>query len=105
VAQVPNDVNFTTEFGCPRSVFSDLGYHDAGSADVSSRPDERRGCTDHLRRDGNRVKKVTSSGTTTNLVDDLNPTAYPQVVEELTNGAVSRTYTPYLEEMWETRVV
>jgi RHS repeat-associated protein len=34
--------------------------------------------------DGNRVKKTTGSGTTYFLIDDLNPTGYPQVVEELT---------------------
>jgi RHS repeat-associated protein len=49
--------------------------------------------------DGNRVKKIASSGTTTYLVDDLNPTGYPQVVEELTNGAVSRTYTYGLQRI------
>jgi len=43
--------------------------------------------------DGNRVSKTVSGVTTRYLVDDLNPTGYPQVVEELTNGAVSRTYT------------
>jgi RHS repeat-associated protein len=49
--------------------------------------------------DGNRVKKTTSSGATMYLVDDLNPTGYPQVVEELTNGAASRTYTYGLQRI------
>ena len=33
--------------------------------------------------DGNRVAKTISGATTHYLVDDLNPTGYPQVVEEL----------------------
>ena len=47
--------------------------------------------------DGNRVKKVTSAGTTLYLVDTMNPSGYPQVLEELTvSGGVtnlSRAYT------------
>ena len=44
----------------------------------------------------------TVSGTTTQyLVDDLNPTGLPQVVEELTNGAVTRTYTYGLQRVNE----
>jgi RHS repeat-associated protein len=47
--------------------------------------------------DGNRVSKtVTANGvpaTTLYLIDDLNPTGYAQVVEELQGGAVTRQYT------------
>ena len=44
--------------------------------------------------DGNRVAKTVSSVTTRYLVDDLNPTGYPQVVEELSaNGTVARRYS------------
>ena len=43
--------------------------------------------------DGNRIRKTVSGTVTSYLVDDLNPTGYPQVVDELTNGTVSRTYT------------
>jgi RHS repeat-associated protein len=43
--------------------------------------------------DGNRAAKTTSSGTTRYLIDDLNPTGYPQVVEELSGGVVQRVYT------------
>lgn len=43
--------------------------------------------------DGNRVSKTVSGVTTTYLVDDLNPTGYAQVVEELSGGAVTRQYT------------
>ena len=49
--------------------------------------------------DGNRVAKTASSGTTRYLVDDLNPTGYPQVVEELVNGAVARIYTYGLQRI------
>jgi RHS repeat-associated protein len=47
--------------------------------------------------DGNRVSKTVSSTVTYFLVDEQNPTGYPQVVEELTavgaNPIVSKTYT------------
>jgi RHS repeat-associated protein len=43
---------------------------------------------------GNRVSKTVNGVTTKYLVeDDVNPTGYPQVLDELTNGAVTRTYT------------
>src|SRR5580658_1403831 len=43
--------------------------------------------------DGDRVTKTVGGVTTRYLVDDLNPTGYAQVVEEVVNGAVQRTYT------------
>jgi RHS repeat-associated protein len=43
--------------------------------------------------DGNRVSKTVGGVTTRYLVDDLNPTGYAQVVEELANGALQRVYT------------
>jgi len=43
--------------------------------------------------DGNRVSQTAGGTTTTFLVDDLNLTGYPQVVEELVSGVVQRTYT------------
>jgi RHS repeat-associated protein len=43
--------------------------------------------------DGNRVAKTVNGVTTRYLVDDLNPTGYAQVVEEVTAGAVTREYT------------
>jgi RHS repeat-associated protein len=43
--------------------------------------------------DGNRVAKTVSGVTTRYLVDDLNPTGYAQVVEEVTGTTASRTYT------------
>ncbi len=56
--------------------------------------------------DGNRVQKVLGSGTTTRyLVDDLNPTGYAQVVEELTNGSVARTYTYGLQRINQNQVL
>jgi RHS repeat-associated protein len=59
--------------------------------------------------DGNRVAKtVTVNGvptTTYYLVDDLNPTGYPQVVDELTNGAVTRTYTYGLQRIDQNQLV
>jgi hypothetical protein len=49
--------------------------------------------------DGNRAAKNVGSTITRYLVDDLNPTGYPQVVEELVNGTVQRTYTYGLQRI------
>ena len=60
--------------------------------------------------DGNRVgKSVASNGTTVTtyyLVDDLNPTGYPQVVEELSGaGVVAHQYTYGLQRISENQVL
>ena len=55
--------------------------------------------------DGNRVAKTVAGVTTLYLVDDLNPTGYSQVVEELVNGAVTRQYTYGLQRISENQVV
>ncbi len=49
--------------------------------------------------DGNRVAKTANGVTTRYLVDDLNPTGYAQVVEEVTGGAVTRQYTYGLQRI------
>jgi RHS repeat-associated protein len=52
--------------------------------------------------DGNRVAKTVNGVTTLYLVDDLNPTGYAQVVEELSGtGAVERKYTYGLQRISE----
>jgi RHS repeat-associated protein len=43
--------------------------------------------------DGGRVSTTVGSVTTRYLVDDLNPSGYSQVLEELVAGSVQRTYT------------
>jgi RHS repeat-associated protein len=43
--------------------------------------------------DGNKVRETANGHTVSYLVDDQNPTRYAQVLEELTDGAVARTYT------------
>ena len=53
--------------------------------------------------DGNRVAKTANGVTTRYLFDDLNPTGYPQVVEE--TGAVQRTYTYGLQRISENQVI
>ena len=55
--------------------------------------------------DGNRVAKTVSGVTTKYLVDDLNPTGYAQVIDELTSGAVTRTYTYGLERISQNQYV
>ncbi len=55
---------------------------------------------------GNRVSKTVNGVTTQYLVeDDVNPTGYPQVFDELTNGAVSRTYTYGVQRISQEQVV
>jgi RHS repeat-associated protein len=48
---------------------------------------------------GNRFAETVSGVTTQYLVSDVNPTGYPQVVEELQNGAVARVYSYGLERI------
>ena len=54
---------------------------------------------------GNRVSKTVSGVTTKYLVDDLNPTGYPQVFDELTGSTVTRTYTYGLQRISENQVI
>jgi len=47
--------------------------------------------------DGNRVKETVATVTTSYLIADQNPTGYAQVLDELQNGTVTRTYSYGLE--------
>ncbi len=53
--------------------------------------------------DGNRVQKTAGGVTTTYLVDDLNPTGYAQVLEELVSGHTTVRYTYGTTNISETR--
>jgi RHS repeat-associated protein len=55
--------------------------------------------------DGNRVAKTASGATTRYLVDDLNPTGYSQVVEEIVGGAVQRSYTYGLQRINQNQLI
>ncbi len=55
--------------------------------------------------DGNRVAKTVNGTTTKYLVDDLNPTGYAQVVEEIGTGGVQRTYTYGLQRISQTQFI
>jgi RHS repeat-associated protein len=55
--------------------------------------------------DGNRVARTAGGVTARYLVDDLNPTGYVQVVEELVNGAVQRRYTYGLQRVSQTQLL
>jgi RHS repeat-associated protein len=55
--------------------------------------------------DGNRVSETAGGVTTKYLVDDLNPTGYSQVVDELVNGAVTRTYAHGLNRISENQLI
>jgi RHS repeat-associated protein len=49
------------------------------------------------------VAKTANSVTTTYLVDDLNPTGYPQVMDEIVGGVVKREYTYGLQRISENQ--
>ena len=55
--------------------------------------------------DGNRVAKTVGGVTTRYLVDDLNPTGYLQVLEEVVGGAVQTRYTYGTSLVSQTRNV
>jgi len=55
--------------------------------------------------DGNRVAKTVGGTTTRYLVDDLNPTGYAQVVEEVVGSAVQRTYTYGLQRINQNQLI
>ena len=54
---------------------------------------------------GNRVSKTANGVTTKYLVNDVNPTGYPQVFDELTASTVTRTYTYGLQRISENQVI
>jgi RHS repeat-associated protein len=55
---------------------------------------------------GNRVAKVANGVITRYLVeDDVNPTGYPQVMEEIVGGAVERVYSYGLQRISEDQIV
>ena len=58
---------------------------------------------------GNRVSKTVNGVTTQYLVDDLNPTGYPQVLDELTgpigSGVVQRTYSYGLQRISQDQYI
>jgi RHS repeat-associated protein len=54
--------------------------------------------------DGNRVSETVGGATTKYLVDTLNPTGLPQVLDETVNGVVSRTYAYGLQRISENQL-
>ena len=55
--------------------------------------------------DGNRVSETAGGVTTKYLVDALNPTGYSQVLDELVNGSVVKTYTYGMQRISENQLV
>jgi hypothetical protein len=53
--------------------------------------------------DGNRVSETVAGVTTNYLVGTENPTGYAQVVDELLDGTVARSYSHGLERISETQ--
>jgi RHS repeat-associated protein/uncharacterized repeat protein (TIGR01451 family) len=65
--------------------------------DFENRLVQRGGVTVIYDGDGNRVKETVAGVPTSYLIADQNPTGYAQVLDELQNGAVTRTYSYGLE--------
>jgi RHS repeat-associated protein len=55
--------------------------------------------------DGNRVSETVGGATTKYLVDTLNPTHLQQVLDEIVNGAVTRTYAYGLQRIDENQQI
>jgi RHS repeat-associated protein len=55
--------------------------------------------------DGNRVSETIGGTTTKFLVDDVNPTGYSQVMDEVVDGSVTRTYAYGLNRISEDQLV
>src|SRR2546425_8972528 len=55
--------------------------------------------------DGNRVSETAGGVTTKYLVDDLNPTGLPKVLDEKVSGSVTRTYASGLQRVSENQLV
>ena len=55
--------------------------------------------------DGNRVAKSANGVVTRYLVDDLNPTGYSQVMDEIVGGVVQREYTYGLQRVSQYQVI
>jgi RHS repeat-associated protein len=55
--------------------------------------------------DGNRVSETVGGTTTKYLVDELNPTGYTQVMDELVNGSVTHTYAYGLSRISENQLI
>jgi RHS repeat-associated protein len=55
--------------------------------------------------DGNRIAKTVDGVTTRYLLDAVNPTGYPQVVEEVVNGVVQRTYSYGLQRISQNQLI
>ena len=49
--------------------------------------------------DGNRASETVGGATTKYLVDTVNPTGLPQVVDETVNGVLTRTYAYGLQRL------
>src|SRR5438093_4752150 len=54
--------------------------------------------------DGNRVSETVGGATTKYLVDTINPTGLPQVLDETVSGAVTRTYAYGLQRISEDQL-
>ncbi len=55
--------------------------------------------------DGNRVSEIVGGSTTKFFVDDRNPSHLPQVLDEIVNGSVTRTYAYGVQRISENQLI
>lgn len=82
-----NNGNVTAEAG------NLLGYDFQGRLVIAKNPANNIQVQIAYDAFGNRISKTVAGVTTQYLVDEQNPTGLPQVVEEVANGTVQKTYT------------
>src|SRR5206468_12613295 len=99
IPSVPGSMNYSYDANDRLTTDTyDANGNTTSSAGISNSYDFQNRMTGHgsltlnYDGDGNRVSETIGGTTTKYLIDDKNPTGLPQVLDELQNGAVTRTY-------------
>jgi RHS repeat-associated protein len=98
-----NDRTSTDSFDANGNTIQNSGQTNV--YDFENRLVQRGGVKITYDGDGNRVKETAATTTTSYLVADQNLTGYAQVMDELQNGAVTRTYSYGLELINERQTI
>ena len=96
----------------PIAIVFDANGNTTSSAGITNLYDFENRMTQHATGllltydgDGSRVAETIGGTTTKFLVDDHNPTGLPQVLDELVNGSVMRTYAYGLQRISENQQI
>ncbi len=98
-----NDRTLTDQYDANGNTISQAGIADA--YDFENHLTQHGYITYVYDGDGNRVAKTIGGVTTSYLVDTLNPTGYAQVLDEVQNTGVARSYAWGLQLVSETQLV